>query len=162
MLSYVLLSALLLSVQAEQYCGAREILRYTKRLLPGHELACFVEGTQHMLKTSVSSKPVLARLHQTFQALLDRNLCEDQQLYCLSKLTDIHVTDGSASKLSVEGTTSYSKKANPKVLQMASCCVLNSQDISQNLSGYGHFRGFHYPGQPHCDPHINTSKEKLD
>ncbi|NWU15921.1 IL9 protein, partial [Cephalopterus ornatus] len=100
MLSYTLFSCLLLSVQAESYCGVREIIRYTNRLLddsslscpcrqtagsscsclpipePGHELPCFVEGTKHMLETNVSSKPVLTRLYQTFQALLDRNLCE--------------------------------------------------------------------------------------
>ncbi|NXK32418.1 IL9 protein, partial [Piprites chloris] len=100
MLPYILFSGLLLSVQAEHYCGAREIIRYTKRLLddsslscpcrqtagsscsclpipePGHELACFVEGTKQMLKANMPPKPVLTRLHQTFQALLDRNLCE--------------------------------------------------------------------------------------
>ncbi|XP_008919828.1 interleukin-9 [Manacus vitellinus] len=100
MLSYILFSCLLLSVQAEHYCGGREIIRYTKRLLvdsslscpcrqtagsscsclpipePGHELPCFVEGTKHMLKTNMSSKLVLERLYQTFQVQLDRNLCE--------------------------------------------------------------------------------------
>ncbi|NXM78380.1 IL9 protein, partial [Serilophus lunatus] len=99
MLSQILFSCLLLSVQAE-YCGVREIIRYTNRLLgdssvscpcrqtdvsscsclpipePGHELTCFVEGTKHMLKTNISSIPVVTRLYQTFQALLDRDLCE--------------------------------------------------------------------------------------
>ncbi|XP_032862202.1 uncharacterized protein LOC104363094 isoform X2 [Tyto alba] len=43
---------------------------------PGHELACFVEGTEHMLKNNVSSNAVIARLNLTFQTQLDRNLCE--------------------------------------------------------------------------------------
>ncbi|KAM6251224.1 uncharacterized protein LJ264_009109 [Porphyrio hochstetteri] len=84
MLSYILLSCLLLSVQA-QNCSVREIIRYTNRLLscsclpiaePGHELACFVEGTEHMLKNNASSMPIIARLNQAFQTQLDRNLCE--------------------------------------------------------------------------------------
>ncbi|NXS36802.1 IL9 protein, partial [Pomatostomus ruficeps] len=99
MLSYILFSCLLLSVQAE-YCGVQEIIRYTKRLLgdssvscpcrqtavsscsclpipePGHELACFVDGTEHLLENNDSSNPVITRLYQTFQALLDRNLCK--------------------------------------------------------------------------------------
>ncbi|NXF03828.1 IL9 protein, partial [Smithornis capensis] len=99
MLSYILFSCLLLSVQAE-YCGVREIIRYTNQLLrdssvscpcrqaavrscsclpipePGHELTCFVDGTKHMLETNITSKPVITRLYQTFQSLLDRNLCE--------------------------------------------------------------------------------------
>ncbi|NWV02987.1 IL9 protein, partial [Ptilonorhynchus violaceus] len=99
MLSYMLFSCLLLSVQAE-YCGVREIIRYTKRLLddssvscpcrqtavsscsclpipePGHELACFVNGTKHLLENNNSSNPVITRLTLTFQALLERNLCE--------------------------------------------------------------------------------------
>ncbi|XP_010180428.1 PREDICTED: uncharacterized protein LOC104538797 [Mesitornis unicolor] len=99
MLSYILFSCLLLSVQA-QNCSVREIIRYTNRLLeessvscpcretavsscsclpiaePGHELACFVEGTEHMLKNNISSKAVVARLNLTFQIQLDRNLCE--------------------------------------------------------------------------------------
>ncbi|NXV79896.1 IL9 protein, partial [Atlantisia rogersi] len=99
MLPYILLSCLLLSVQA-QNCSVREIIRYTNRLLegsslscpcretavsscsclpiaePGHELACFVEGTEHMLKNNASSMPIIARLNQAFQTQLDRNLCE--------------------------------------------------------------------------------------
>ncbi|KFQ90396.1 Interleukin-9, partial [Phoenicopterus ruber ruber] len=99
MLSYILFSGLLLSVQA-QHCSVREIIRYTKHLLdqsplscpcretavnscsclpiaePGHELACFVEGTKHMLNTKALSKPAIARLNQAFQIQLDRNLCE--------------------------------------------------------------------------------------
>ncbi|NXN69946.1 IL9 protein, partial [Himantopus himantopus] len=99
MLSYILFSCLLLSVQA-QNCSVREIIRYTNRLLeessvscpcretagnscsclpiaePGHELACFVEGTEHMLKNNVSSKEVIERLNLTFQTQRDRNLCE--------------------------------------------------------------------------------------
>ncbi|KFP73316.1 hypothetical protein N311_04696, partial [Apaloderma vittatum] len=99
MLSYILFSCLLLSVQA-QNCNVRDIIRYTKRLLdessescpcketavsscsclpiaePGHELACFVEGTEHMLKNNVSSNAVITRLNRTFQTQLDRNLCE--------------------------------------------------------------------------------------
>ncbi|NXO16504.1 IL9 protein, partial [Oriolus oriolus] len=99
MLSYILFSCLLLSVQAE-YCGVREIIRYTERLfddsslscpckqaavsscscLPiperGHELACFVDGTKHLLENNNSSNPVITRLYWTFQALLDRNLCK--------------------------------------------------------------------------------------
>ncbi|KAI1234085.1 hypothetical protein IHE44_0003798, partial [Lamprotornis superbus] len=84
MLSYILFSCLLLSVQAE-YCGVREIIRYTARLLScsclpipehGHELACFVDGTKHLMENNESSKPVIERLYLTFQAQLDRNLCK--------------------------------------------------------------------------------------
>ncbi|KAL2299420.1 hypothetical protein Nmel_014076 [Mimus melanotis] len=98
MLSYILFSCLLLSVQAE-YCGVREIIRYTERLdnssvscpcrqtaisscscLPiperGHELACFVDGTKLLMENNESSNPVIKRLYWTFQALLDRNLCK--------------------------------------------------------------------------------------
>ncbi|KAM4892852.1 uncharacterized protein FYW23_008945 [Sylvia borin] len=84
MLSYILFSCLLLSVQA-QYCGVREIIRYTQRLLScsclpiperGHELACFVDGTKHLMENNESSNPVITRLYWTFQALLDRNLCK--------------------------------------------------------------------------------------
>ncbi|NWI79202.1 IL9 protein, partial [Dryoscopus gambensis] len=99
MLSYILLSCLLLSVQAE-YCGVQEIIRYTERLLDdssvscpcrqtavsscsclpiperGHELACFVNGTKLLLENNNSSHPVITRLYWTFQALLDRNLCK--------------------------------------------------------------------------------------
>uniref|UniRef100_A0A8C3MZ45 Uncharacterized protein n=1 Tax=Geospiza parvula TaxID=87175 RepID=A0A8C3MZ45_GEOPR len=92
MLSYILFSCLLLSVQAE-YCGVREIIRYTQRLLDdssvscpcrqtatsvstrGHELACFVDGTKHLMENT-SSNPVITRLYWTFQALLDRSLCK--------------------------------------------------------------------------------------
>ncbi|OWK60334.1 hypothetical protein RLOC_00007967 [Lonchura striata] len=79
MLSYILFSWLLLSVQAE-YCGVREIIRYTQRLLDdssrGHELACFVDGTKHLMENSTSPSPVITRLYLTFQALLDRSLCK--------------------------------------------------------------------------------------
>ncbi|KFO05875.1 hypothetical protein N312_06210, partial [Balearica regulorum gibbericeps] len=99
MLSYILFSCLLLSVQA-QNCSVREIIRYTNRLLeessvscpcretavsscsclpiaePGHELACFVEGTEHMLKNNVSSNAIITRLNLIFQTQLDRKLCE--------------------------------------------------------------------------------------
>ncbi|NXQ53110.1 IL9 protein, partial [Anthoscopus minutus] len=99
MLSHILFSCLLLSVQAE-YCGVREIIRYTQRLLDnssvscpcrqtaisscsclpiperGHELACFVDGTKRLMENNKSSNPVITRLHLTFQALLDRRLCE--------------------------------------------------------------------------------------
>ncbi|KAM6249387.1 uncharacterized protein M6G45_009588 isoform 1-T2 [Spheniscus humboldti] len=99
MLSYILFSCLLLSVQA-QNCTVRDIIRYTKYLLeessvscpcretavssctclpiaePGHELACFVEGTEHMLKNNISSNAVIARLNLSFQIQLDRNLCK--------------------------------------------------------------------------------------
>ncbi|KFP41929.1 hypothetical protein N324_12383, partial [Chlamydotis macqueenii] len=99
MLPHILFSCLLLSVQA-QNCSVREIIRYTKRLLvsgsmldfndqsfhfqsclclpiaePGHELACFVEGTEHMLKNNISTA-ITARLNLTFQTQLDRHLCE--------------------------------------------------------------------------------------
>ncbi|NXM42474.1 IL9 protein, partial [Gymnorhina tibicen] len=98
MLSYILFSCLLLSVQAE-YCPVREIIRYTERLLDdssvscpcrqtavnscsclpiperGHELACFVNGTK-LLENNNSSNPVITRLYWTFQALLDRNICK--------------------------------------------------------------------------------------
>ncbi|NXA71446.1 IL9 protein, partial [Thryothorus ludovicianus] len=99
MLSYILFSCLLLSVQAE-YCGVREIIRYTQRLLgdssvscpcrqtatsscsclpipeQGHELACFVDGTKHLMGNKESSNLVIRRLYKTFQAQLDRNLCK--------------------------------------------------------------------------------------
>ncbi|NXW31796.1 IL9 protein, partial [Phaetusa simplex] len=100
MLSYILFSCLLLSVQA-QNCSVREIIRYTNRLLeerslgcpcretagsscsclpiaePGHELACFVEGTKHMQENNnLSSNPIIAWLNQIFQVQRDRNLCE--------------------------------------------------------------------------------------
>uniref|UniRef100_A0A8C3UCB7 Uncharacterized protein n=1 Tax=Catharus ustulatus TaxID=91951 RepID=A0A8C3UCB7_CATUS len=99
MLSYILFSCLLLSVQAE-YCGVREIIRYTDCLLNnsspscprgqtaisfsnaffveqrGHELACFVDGTKHLMENNKSSNVVIERLHSTFQAQLDRNLCK--------------------------------------------------------------------------------------
>uniref|UniRef100_A0A672U2C6 Interleukin 9 n=1 Tax=Strigops habroptila TaxID=2489341 RepID=A0A672U2C6_STRHB len=95
MLPYILFSCLLLSVQA-QNCSFREIIRHTKLLPvscpcretavnscsclpiaePGHELACFVEGTEHMLKHSISSNAVVERLNLSFQIQLDRNLCE--------------------------------------------------------------------------------------
>ncbi|KFV46631.1 hypothetical protein N328_12562, partial [Gavia stellata] len=100
MLSYLLFSCLLLSVQA-QNCTVNEIIRYTNHLLrkssvscpcretavsscsclpiaePGHELACFVEGTKHMLKNNVSSsKSIIEWLNQTFWIQLDRKLCE--------------------------------------------------------------------------------------
>ncbi|NXB42138.1 IL9 protein, partial [Leucopsar rothschildi] len=100
MLPYILFSCLLLSVQAEG-CGiVREIIRYTERLLDnssvscpcrqtdisscsclpiperGHELACFVDGTKYLMENNESSNPVIERLYWTFQALLDRNLCE--------------------------------------------------------------------------------------
>ncbi|KFP04325.1 hypothetical protein N300_08557, partial [Calypte anna] len=99
MLPYLLFSFLLLSVQA-QNCSVREIIRHTKHLLrddsvgcpcretagsscsclpiaePGYELACFVEGTEHMLKNNVSSNEVTTRLNLTFQIQLDRKLCE--------------------------------------------------------------------------------------
>uniref|UniRef100_A0A8D2QEQ7 Interleukin 9 n=1 Tax=Zonotrichia albicollis TaxID=44394 RepID=A0A8D2QEQ7_ZONAL len=89
MLSYILLSCLLLSVQA-QYCGVREIIRYTQLLLDdssvscpcrqtatssGHELACFVDGTKH-LKENTPFNRVIERLSRTFQAQLDRSLCK--------------------------------------------------------------------------------------
>uniref|UniRef100_A0A8C3RIA8 IL9 protein n=1 Tax=Cyanoderma ruficeps TaxID=181631 RepID=A0A8C3RIA8_9PASS len=98
MLSYILFSCLLLSVHAE-YCGVREIIRYTQRLLDdssvscpcrqtainscsclpipehGHELACFVNGTKHLMENNASN-PVITRLYLTFQALLDRQLCK--------------------------------------------------------------------------------------
>uniref|UniRef100_A0A8C0BT64 Interleukin 9 n=1 Tax=Buteo japonicus TaxID=224669 RepID=A0A8C0BT64_9AVES len=99
MLSYILFSCLLLSVQA-QNCSVGEIIRYTKRLLkessvscpcretavsscsclpiaePGHELACFVEGTEYMLKNNFSSNVIITMLNKSFQTQLDRNLCE--------------------------------------------------------------------------------------
>ncbi|KFQ27300.1 hypothetical protein N331_05195, partial [Merops nubicus] len=99
MLSYILFSCLLLSVQA-QNCSFREIILYTKLLLkensiscpcretadsscsclpiaePGHELACFVEGTEHMLKNNMSSNELVEKLNLTFQIQLDRKLCE--------------------------------------------------------------------------------------
>ncbi|KFP25616.1 hypothetical protein N325_07378, partial [Colius striatus] len=98
MLSYILLSCLLLSVQA-QVCSVRDIIRYTQLLIkespascpcretadnscsclpiaePGHELACFVEGTRHMLESNFSSNTVIQWLNLTFQIQRDRNLC---------------------------------------------------------------------------------------
>ncbi|NWT38371.1 IL9 protein, partial [Rissa tridactyla] len=99
MLSYILFSCLLLSVHA-QNCSVREIIRYTNRLLeerslgcpcretagsscsclpiaePGHELACFVEGTEHMRQNNLSSNTIIEWLNRIFQAQRDRNLCE--------------------------------------------------------------------------------------
>ncbi|XP_054245326.1 interleukin-9 [Indicator indicator] len=99
MLSYILLSGLLLSVQA-QNCTVREIIRFTNHLLeegslscpcrgtaasscsclpipePGHELPCFVEGTDYMLRNNFTSNTLLEWLNLTFQIQLDRNLCE--------------------------------------------------------------------------------------
>ncbi|KFO85640.1 hypothetical protein N320_03210, partial [Buceros rhinoceros silvestris] len=98
MLSHVLFFCLLLSVQA-QNCVFNEIIRHTSHLLeetslscpcretdvspcsclpiaePGHELACFVEGTEYMLK-NISSNTLITRLNKSFQAQLDRKLCE--------------------------------------------------------------------------------------
>lgn len=42
----------------------------------GHELACFVDGTKHLMENNESSNPVIERLYLTFQAQLDRNLCK--------------------------------------------------------------------------------------
>uniref|UniRef100_A0A8C2Y753 Interleukin 9 n=1 Tax=Coturnix japonica TaxID=93934 RepID=A0A8C2Y753_COTJA len=90
MLSYILLSCVLLSVQA-QNCQVSEIIRNTRSLLnktqgccpcretaaiPGHELACFVEGTEHMLEHNMTSNTKLLLLNQSFQMQRDRNLCE--------------------------------------------------------------------------------------
>ncbi|EOB01941.1 Interleukin-9, partial [Anas platyrhynchos] len=99
MLSYILLSCVLLSVQAQK-CQVNEIIRYTNHLLnesplscpcsetaaspcsclpipePGHELACFVDGTGYMLEKNLASNSVLRRLNRSFQTQLDRNLCE--------------------------------------------------------------------------------------
>uniref|UniRef100_A0A663FF78 Interleukin 9 n=1 Tax=Aquila chrysaetos chrysaetos TaxID=223781 RepID=A0A663FF78_AQUCH len=93
MLSYILFSCLLLSVQA-QNCSVGEIIRYTNSVScpcretavsscsclpiaePGHELACFVEGTEYMLKNNISSNVIIARLNVAFQTQLGRNLCE--------------------------------------------------------------------------------------
>ncbi|NP_001032914.1 interleukin 9 isoform X1 [Gallus gallus] len=99
MLSYILLSCVLLSVQA-QNCQVSEIIRNTRSLLnktqescpcretaatpcsclpipePGHELACFVEGTKHMLEHNMTSNIKLLLLNQSFQIQRDRNLCE--------------------------------------------------------------------------------------
>uniref|UniRef100_A0A669PUK8 Interleukin 9 n=1 Tax=Phasianus colchicus TaxID=9054 RepID=A0A669PUK8_PHACC len=99
MLSYILLSCVLLSVQAHN-CQVREIIRNTKSLLnkteeswscretaatpcsclpipePGHELACFVEGTNHMMEHNMTTDNRLFLLNQSFQIQLDRNLCE--------------------------------------------------------------------------------------
>uniref|UniRef100_A0A803YE29 Interleukin 9 n=1 Tax=Meleagris gallopavo TaxID=9103 RepID=A0A803YE29_MELGA len=99
MLSYVLLSCVLLSVQAHN-CQVSEIIRNTRNLLnktqeswscretaatpcsclpipePGHELACFVEGTKHMMEHNMTSNKKLFLLNQSFQIQLDRNLCE--------------------------------------------------------------------------------------
>ncbi|KFV78884.1 hypothetical protein N308_05242, partial [Struthio camelus australis] len=98
MLSYMLFSCLLLSVQAHN-CKVSEIIRYTKHLLDenpvncpcrettvsscsclpipetGHELSCFVEGTEHMMKNSMLSNEILQRLNQSFQNQRDRKLC---------------------------------------------------------------------------------------
>ncbi|NXC40405.1 IL9 protein, partial [Penelope pileata] len=98
MLSYILLSCVLLSVQAQR-CQVNDIIRYTTILLneslascpcretaasacsclpipePGHELACFVEGTEHMLQNNMASKEILF-INRSFQIQRDRNLCE--------------------------------------------------------------------------------------
>ncbi|XP_040460096.1 solute carrier family 25 member 48 isoform X3 [Falco naumanni] len=61
-------------------CPCRETAASSCSCLPiaesGHELACFVEGTEHMLKNNVSSSAVIARLNLTFQTQLDRKFCE--------------------------------------------------------------------------------------
>ncbi|NXG32187.1 IL9 protein, partial [Dromaius novaehollandiae] len=98
MLSYVLFSCLLLSVQAHN-CQVSEIIRFTTRLLDknsvdcpcteatasscsclpipeaGHELSCFVEGTEHLMKNNMNSKEILQRLNRSFQTQLDRKFC---------------------------------------------------------------------------------------
>uniref|UniRef100_A0A8C4JXD6 IL9 protein n=1 Tax=Dromaius novaehollandiae TaxID=8790 RepID=A0A8C4JXD6_DRONO len=88
MLSYVLFSCLLLSVQAHN-CQVSEIIRFTTRLLvsgslscsclpipeAGHELSCFVEGTEHLMKNNMNSKEILQRLNRSFQTQLDRKFC---------------------------------------------------------------------------------------
>ncbi|XP_063204979.1 solute carrier family 25 member 48 isoform X2 [Chroicocephalus ridibundus] len=43
---------------------------------PGHELACFVEGTEHMRQNNLSSNTIIEWLNRIFQAQRDRNLCE--------------------------------------------------------------------------------------
>ncbi|NXY89177.1 IL9 protein, partial [Alcedo cyanopectus] len=99
MLSFILFSCLLLSVQAKN-CYFSEIIRYTNRLLnegsascpcrdaavnscsclpiaePGHELACFVEGTAHMLNANMSSHTMVELLNRSFRMQLDRKLCQ--------------------------------------------------------------------------------------
>ncbi|KFW90878.1 hypothetical protein N336_08787, partial [Phalacrocorax carbo] len=101
MLSYIILSGLLLSVQA-QCCCFSEIIRFTNHLLgkssvscpcretpvsscsclpiaePGYELACFVEGTKHMMQNNVSSNElqVITLLNRSFQTQLERKMCE--------------------------------------------------------------------------------------
>lgn len=47
----------------------------------GHELACFVDGTKHLMENNKSSNSVIERLHSTFQAQLDRNLCKVRLSY---------------------------------------------------------------------------------
>lgn len=47
----------------------------------GHELACFVDGTKHLMENSTSPNPVITRLYWTFQALLDRSLCKVRLSY---------------------------------------------------------------------------------
>ncbi|XP_025919321.1 uncharacterized protein LOC112964921 [Apteryx rowi] len=104
MLSYVFFSCLLLSVQAHD-CQVREIMLFTNRLLaeklqdktsvncscreptansclclpipePGHELSCFVEGTERLMNASVTSEATtLQLLNRSFQTQLERKFC---------------------------------------------------------------------------------------
>ncbi|KFP18437.1 Interleukin-9, partial [Egretta garzetta] len=100
MLPYILLLACLLLSGQAQSCSVSEIIRHTTYLLesspascpcreravgscsclpiaePGYEVACFVEGTTHMLENNVSSKQAVTRLKRIFQTQLDRKLCE--------------------------------------------------------------------------------------
>ncbi|XP_064377172.1 solute carrier family 25 member 48 isoform X4 [Dromaius novaehollandiae] len=41
----------------------------------GHELSCFVEGTEHLMKNNMNSKEILQRLNRSFQTQLDRKFC---------------------------------------------------------------------------------------
>ncbi|XP_010217179.1 PREDICTED: uncharacterized protein LOC104571748 [Tinamus guttatus] len=74
MLTYLLLSSLLLAVQAH-YCQVSEIIRFTNRLLAGHELSCFVEGTERLMENNVEPKEILRLLNQSFQIQLERKFC---------------------------------------------------------------------------------------
>ncbi|KGL73015.1 hypothetical protein N309_06830, partial [Tinamus guttatus] len=98
MLTYLLLSSLLLAVQAH-YCQVSEIIRFTNRLLDqisvncpckepttssclclpipeaGHELSCFVEGTERLMENNVEPKEILRLLNQSFQIQLERKFC---------------------------------------------------------------------------------------
>uniref|UniRef100_A0A8C6Z5M2 Interleukin-9 n=1 Tax=Nothoprocta perdicaria TaxID=30464 RepID=A0A8C6Z5M2_NOTPE len=74
MLTYVLLSSLLLSVQGH-YCQVSEIIPPECGENAGHELSCFVEGTERLMESNGNPKQILRLLNQSFQTQLERKFC---------------------------------------------------------------------------------------